>query len=187
MWFVFSLLGTTINFQPLWEAAKTILLERKIHVDPHILNHLNQNNGHGSMYTFHGLGWDHQDGSGSSGGGGGSGGSKFKIFIMYHNYNQLPKKYQQLAGKGGSEIASFCLPHGLLSFVYDAGDATSVVVETRLVMYPKEVEDARSAGLDVPSFTGTTALMFSDAGRDLIPLYDLERGRMCAWYSQFPR
>ena len=46
------------------------------------MNDLNANDGHGKMYSFHGLGWDGgTDGSGSS--------QTFKLFIMYHNYNQL--------------------------------------------------------------------------------------------------
>ena len=47
------------------------------------------------------------------------------------------------------------------------------------------VKSAKDAGLEVPSYTGTLALMFSSE-RGMISLYDLERGRLCAWRSQFP-
>tara|TARA_B110000211_G_C13664756_1_gene371836 strand:- start:122 stop:568 length:447 start_codon:yes stop_codon:yes gene_type:complete len=141
-----------------FQTAKSILKERNIELEEDIMNDLNAHDGHGKIYSFHGLGWDGgTDGSGSS--------QTFKLFIMYHNYNQLATEYQTLAGKGGAQIARFCLEHGLLSFAYDKNNEKS---ETRLVMYPKEVEDARTAGLDVPSFTGTTALMFTDSGRAMV-------------------
>ena len=57
--------------------------------------------------------------------------------------------------------------------------------EKKVYFYPKEVSAVRDAGLEVPSYTGTVALMFT-SNRGMIPLYDLERGRLCAWRSQFP-
>ena len=172
-------IGTTINFKELWTVAKQIIQERGLILDEKIIQHLNENNGHGPLYSFHGLGWD--DGDEKE--------KHFKIFIMYHSYHALKEEYTTLSGPG---ISEFCLDHGLLSFVYKDGnsnnknnDKNSESIETRLIMYPKDVNDAKEAGLDVPAYTGTTALMFTTE-RGLIPMYDLERNRLCAWYSQFP-
>ena len=60
------------------------------------------------------------------------------------------------------------------------------VLETRVVVYPKSIDEVRKAGLDAPAYTGTTALMFSST-RGMVPLFDLERNRLCAWRSQIPK
>jgi hypothetical protein len=167
-------------------------------IDPKIYQHLNENNGHGPMYTFHGLGWDgamtnkhrrkeeaeeNEDDEYS--------GNLIKVYIMFHQYELLSKEYTKLVSASDS-ISPFCLQHGLLSFSYRAAnvaetyqqidassnnmsDKSMALIETRVIMYPKDVNDAREAGLDVPAFTGTTALMFTSKNRGLVPLYDLER------------
>ena len=179
-----SRIGTTINFKEMWIAAKNVLDDYKIDLDADIVKHLNKNQGHGSLYSFHGLGWDTDEKDHSNH-------PKLKIFIMYHNYNALDQKYTNMLEPG---ISLFCLEHGLLSFVHEinhdthgASITTTTQSETRIILYPKDVSDARDAGLDVPAYTGTTALMFTSGERGLIPLYDLERNRLCAWYSQFPK
>ena len=60
-----------------------------------------------------------------------------------------------------------------------------ILKEKKVYVYPEEVSAVRDAGLEVPSYTGTVALMFT-SNRGMIPLYDLERGRSGAWRSQFP-
>ena len=57
--------------------------------------------------------------------------------------------------------------------------------EEKVYVYPEDVSAARDAGLEVPSYTGTLALMFTSK-RGMVPLYDIERGRLCSWRSQFP-
>ena len=72
------------------------------------------------------------------------------------------------------------------SATLDANVHAAQVLETRVVVYPKSVDDVREAGLDAPAYTGTTALMFSST-RKIVPLFDLERNRLCAWRSQIPK
>jgi hypothetical protein len=152
-------IGTTINFSKLWDAAKLIMNDKNISLDEDIVNDLDSNNGHGNIYSFHALGWD-----------GGVNGTDddnyaFKIFIMYHDFDQISTKYSNLARKGAQQLSKFCLQNGLLSFVYNNNNK---LIENRLIMYPKEVNDVRAAGLDVPSHTGTAALMFTDSERELM-------------------
>ena len=140
-------------------------------------------------FSFHGLGWDVEK-------------QLFKIYLMYHNFNAIPKYLRDLTEPG---VETLCLQHGLISFSYTqnskeiAEEAENPAFqgkfdqyvndaqlrEEKVYVYPEDVSAARDAGLEVPSYTGTLALMFTSK-RGMVPLYDIERGRLCSWRSQFP-
>ena len=176
--------GTLKFFDKLWKAAKKILNRRGIKLNPYYLDGLGKGN-----FSFHGLGWDVEK-------------QLFKIYLMYHNFNAIPKYLRDLTEPG---VETLCLQHGLISFSYTqnskeiAEEAENPAFqgkfdqyvndaqlrEEKVYVYPEDVSAARDAGLEVPSYTGTLALMFTSK-RGMVPLYDIERGRLCSWRSQFP-
>jgi hypothetical protein len=168
-------IGTLTFFDEMWIAAEKVLKKRNIRLNPYYLDGLGKGN-----FSFHGLGWD-------------SNKQLFKVYLMYHDFNAVPKHLRDLTEPG---VESLCLKHGLISFTYTT-EGNQITKENKSVshnpqlheekiyVYPEEVAAARDAGLEVPSYTGTLALMFTSK-RGMIPLYDLERGRLCSWRSQFP-
>lgn len=168
-------IGTTLNFKELWNSAKYIIQERGLILDEKIVHHLNENNGHGPLYSFHGLEWDNN----LDGDNGPDSVANIKISIAFHSYNALKDEYAKLSGES---VSRFCLEGGLLSFVYSNDNKNSI--ETILIMYPRNNSDVEQAGLEIPNFTATTMLMFSSE-QGLIPMFNLERNRLCAWYSEF--
>ncbi len=120
---------------------------------------------------------------------------------MYHDFAKLPDELSSIPEAG---VEVLCLEHGLISFSYhnntgslrnDGAKSLEVfnedvhneqIKDTRIIMYPASVNEVRNSGLEVPSYTGTVGLLFSEAG-SLTPIFDLERNRLCAWRSQFPK
>ena len=173
--------GTVKYFSEFWAFAKKILDRRGIALNPYYLEGIGKGN-----FSFHGLGWDIEK-------------DHFKVYLMYHDFHAIPKRLRDLTEPG---VETLCLPHGLISFTYkNSLDSqkgkpqkgasfnpmvhAEQVLEEKVIVYPRKVKSAKDAGLEVPSYTGTLALMFSSE-RGMISLYDLERGRLCAWRSQFP-
>ena len=89
--------GTLKFFDKLWKAAKKILNRRGIKLNPYYLDGLGKGN-----FSFHGLGWDVEK-------------QLFKIYLMYHNFNAIPKYLRDLTEPG---VETLCLQHGLISFSY---------------------------------------------------------------------
>jgi tetratricopeptide (TPR) repeat protein len=174
--------GTVKYFEEFWSVGEKALLARGITLNPYYLEGLGK-----GKFSFYGLGWDVEKGL-------------FKVYLMFHDYKAIPKRIRDHAETG---VESLCLKHGLVSFTYknnslmiaqesdieigkyDASVSAAQIAEEKVYVYPKKVKQAKDAGLEVPSYTGTLALMFSST-RGMISLYDLERCRLCAWRSQFP-
>ena len=200
-------IGTTINFHEMWSAARRVLNERGIVLPPELGPEFdvssNAEGGTNADFSFHGLGWDMET-KDVKAGAKMKADIKFKVFLMYHGIEALEKNTAWLdILEAGVEAMS--LEHGLVSLVYSSDNENihngilgeeestnfdekvkSQVEETRVIVYPKSVKDTREAGLDAPAYTGTIALMFSSS-RGMIPLFDLERNRLCAWRSQLPK
>ena len=169
-------IGTLKFFDELWTTAQKVLKRRGITINPYFLSGLGK-----GVFFFHGLGWDVKK-------------KLFKVYLMYNDFNAIPKHLRDLCEPG---VEQLCLKYGLISFTYDYSGKSDtdgnysdksnnmILKEKKVYVYPEEVSAVRDAGLEVPSYTGTVALMFT-SNRGMIPLYDLERGRLCAWRSQFP-
>ena len=125
--------GSTVLNKYLYQNAKKILIQRNIKLPLSLNNNL----------LFYGLGWDFIK-------------NTFRIYLIFKNFNKLPKKYQNLSYKKNNLLSS-----GLVAWTYQNN---SKLIETKIYRYPKTSPNMKD--------TYNMAILSSDK-RKYVPQYDI--------------
>jgi tetratricopeptide (TPR) repeat protein len=197
--------GTTSQFGILYNAAIPVFKARNI--DKEIVDGFILADG-GESFSFYGLGWDHKKKffkiylmvheyaaiTRKC--------TKNKMSSIKTESGKMACLLQDLVTPNQASIA---LQHNLISFTFRYnGKKTEVSAEVsatgsikeevkanvsptlheyKVYLYPRDIEQAATIGIPVPSYTGTAALMFS-SNRGIIPQFDIDKERVCMWRAQ---